>query len=168
MKTHRLRILIGSLALAFAGCGDNTVSPVDQSVTADLSATSPPQDSAVTDGALAPTPDLPALVDRGTGPMNVPITVAPNGAFMFSPATVMIHAGDSVTWTWASSGHSVTSGTACAPDNKFCSPNDTNCAAGATSNAGATYTHTFTTAGVFPYFCTPHCGAGMVGSVTVQ
>ena len=41
--------------------------------------------------------------------------------FTFNPATVNITAGDTVRWTWAGSGHSVTSGPPCAADSQFCS-----------------------------------------------
>lgn len=95
------------------------------------------------------------------------VTVGPNGNTIFDPASLTIAVGDTVQWTWGSSGHSVTSGSNCAADGKFCSPNDTNCAAGTTSGQNATYTHTFTAAGTYPYFCTPHCGFGMVGTITV-
>lgn len=35
-------------------------------------------------------------------------------------------------------------------------------------NQGATFEHTFDSAGEFPYFCSPHQAQGMVGTVTVQ
>ena len=46
---------------------------------------------------------------------------------LFDPDTVNISVGDTVRWTWASSGHSVTSGPQCAADSQFCSPNDMMC-----------------------------------------
>ncbi len=42
-----------------------------------------------------------------------------------------------------------------------------NCPAGALSNAGTVYQHTFAQAGTFTYFCDLHCGSGMVGTVNV-
>ena len=63
------------------------------------------------------------------------------GGDVFVPDTVNISVGDTVRWTWAESGHSVTSGPPCAPDSQFCSPNDTNCFPGVTSNQGFVYTH---------------------------
>jgi plastocyanin len=30
------------------------------------------------------------------------------------------------------------------------------------------YTHKFAAAGTFDYFCAPHCGVGMVGTVIVH
>jgi plastocyanin len=119
-------------------------------------------DASTTQDSSMPPPNDGAM---GTTHM---VTVGPNNTLTFSPASLTIAVGDTVTWTWASDHHSVTSGTGCAADNKFCSPGDANCAAGATSNTGSTYSHTFTTAGSFPYFCSPHCGAGMLGTITVQ
>jgi plastocyanin len=77
----------------------------------------------------------------------VDVTVGQGLAFV--PDTLNISAGDTVRWTWASSGHSVTSGTSCTVDGQFCSPNDTNCAAGTLANAGMIYEHTFSQSGTF-------------------
>ncbi len=113
--------------------------------------------------------DMAAVGDQGGGGLGV--TVGPGGSFTFSPASLSIKVGDTVTWTWATGGHDVVSCMPGTPDGKFCSPSDTApCDANATpvSNAGATYKHTFTTAGTFPYFCRPHAGAGMTGTITVQ
>src|SRR5262249_4484847 len=38
------------------------------------------------------------------------VTVGPGFNLVFDPASVTIHPGDQVKWTWASSGHSTTSG----------------------------------------------------------
>src|SRR3984893_17016550 len=92
------------------------------------------------------------------------VTVGPNGMLQFSPSTLTISVGDTVRWTWGSSGHSVTSGTPCSVDSQFCSPNDTNCAAGTLSNMGTVYQHTFAQAGTYSYFCFVHCGLGMTGT----
>jgi len=105
------------------------------------------------------------------------VTVGQNGKLTFTPSTVNISVGDTVRWTWASSGHTVTSGIycpACDPpggpcfaDNKFCSPIDKDCSSGITSNTGATYSHTFSQAGTYLYFCAVHCDSGMRGAVNV-
>ena len=81
------------------------------------------------------------------------------GGLKFTPQDVTIHVGDTVQWTWVVSGHSSTSGTPGNPDGLWDS---------GILNQGATFSHTFTSAGSFPYFCTPHglC-CGMIGSVTV-
>src|SRR5689334_21020450 len=98
----------------------------------------------------------------------VDVTVAPGGALTFSPSTVNISVGDTVRWTWAASGHSVTSGNPCTADGTFCSPNNTNCTQCVTSSIGFVYQFTFTQAGNFSYHCCLHCALGMVGSVNVS
>ena len=98
----------------------------------------------------------------------VDVTVAPGGSFTFNPSTVNISVGDTVRWTWAGSGHSVTSGPPCVADSQYCSPNDMNCASGILSNSGTVYTHTFSQAGAYSYFCAAHCAFGMTGAVNVS
>jgi hypothetical protein len=60
-------------------------------------------------------------VPSGTG-QTVDVQVGPG--FAFQPDTVNISVGDTVRWTWAGSGHSVTSGPPCVVDSQFCSPDD--------------------------------------------
>jgi plastocyanin len=96
------------------------------------------------------------------------VTVGGGNGFQFVPNTVDISVGDTVRWTWVTSGHSVTSGLPCAADSQYCSPNDTNCAAGILSNTGTVYQHTFTQAGTYSYFCAAHCFLGMTGVINVS
>jgi plastocyanin len=88
----------------------------------------------------------------------VTVTVG-NGCFCFMPSSVTIHPGDTVQWTWSSSGHSSTSGTPGSPNGIWDS---------GILNQGAMFSHTFNSIGSFPFYCTPH-GAlfGMVGTITV-
>ena len=89
----------------------------------------------------------------------VTVTVG-NGGFFFTPSSVTIHPGDTVLWTWSSSGHSSTSGNPGMPTGLWDS---------GIINQGATFTHTFNTAGSFPYYCTVHGACcHMVGMVTVS
>ena len=89
----------------------------------------------------------------------VSVTVAPGGELSFDPPNVTIELGDTVEWTWGSSGHSSTSGTPDSPDGIWDS---------GIHNAGFTFSFTFSTAGTFNYYCSPHGSCcGMVGSVTV-
>lgn len=79
--------------------------------------------------------------------------------FSFIPSTVTINAGDTVTWANAdTTQHTSTSGTAGTPDGKWDS---------GFLNRGGTFSHTFSTAGTFPYYCIPHASF-MQGSVVVQ
>jgi plastocyanin len=90
------------------------------------------------------------------------------GGDVFVPDTVNISVGDTVRWTWAESGHSVTSGPPCVPDSQYCSPNDMNCFPGTTSDLGTVYTHTFSQSGTYAYHCIVHCIIGMTGVVNVS
>jgi plastocyanin len=94
------------------------------------------------------------------------VTVGPG--FAFNPDELNISAGDTVRWTWASGGHSVTSGASCIADGQFCSPDDMDCDAGTLSNTGTVYVHTFAQAGMYEYFCFAHCGLGMTGMIHVS
>jgi plastocyanin len=98
----------------------------------------------------------------------VDVAVGPNFTFVFDPDTVNISVGDTVRWTWGSSGHSVTSGPPCVADSQYCSPDDMNCASGILSNSGTVYTHTFSQAGAYSYHCAAHCIIGMTGTVNVS
>jgi plastocyanin len=87
----------------------------------------------------------------------VSVGVANGNALLFFPATTNIATGDSVLWTWNSTGitpHSSTS--------------DTNGLWDSTSvPAPHTFTQTFTSAGTFPYHCTIHVTLGMKGTIIV-
>ena len=87
----------------------------------------------------------------------VSVGVANGNALLFFPATTKIATGDSVLWTWNSTGitpHSTTS--------------DTNGLWDSTSvPAPHTFTQTFTSAGTFPYHCTIHVTLGMKGTIIV-
>jgi uncharacterized protein (TIGR03118 family) len=83
--------------------------------------------------------------------------------FGFQPATVTIKVGDTVLWTNTGSfTHTTTSGTTTGgvrhPDGLWDS---------GSLSTGHSFSHTFTTAGNFPYYCTPHF-TSMTGTVTVQ
>src|SRR5687767_15126267 len=72
----------------------------------------------------------------------------------FSPASVTVNAGDTVTWVQRGANHDTVS-----YDGLWASPR---------LNLNQTFSHTFNTAGTFRYFCTPHEQLGMIGTVTVQ
>jgi len=76
--------------------------------------------------------------------------------FAFTPQNITIQAGDTVRWENAPGGasHNVIA-------------NDQSFASGA-AQSSFTYEFTFNNAGGYSYYCAPHQGLGMVGSVTVQ
>jgi plastocyanin len=102
---------------------------------------------------------------RSPGGQIFDVQVGPG--FTFNPSEVNISEGDTVRWTWANGGHSVTSGDPCTPDGEFCSPDNMNCDQGILSGQGTVYEHTFNQAGTFSYFCFSHCALGMTGVVNV-
>jgi plastocyanin len=81
----------------------------------------------------------------------------------FSPATITIHVGQTVTWRNDDlAQHTTTSGS--------CSGNACSPMPGWDSgvlNRGQSFSHTFNTAGTFSYYCRIH-GAMMQGSVVVM
>ena len=80
------------------------------------------------------------------------------GANVFSPKTLTINAGDTVTFVNGGGFHNVV-----ANDNSFTS--------GAPTSDAFTFTQTFATAGTFGYYCEIHGasnGTGMAGTITVN
>ena len=75
------------------------------------------------------------------------------GDDVFSPASIQVSPGTTVTWKWTSTAaqHNVSFGDG---------------VASATLGANASYSRTFSTAGTFSYVCTLH--PGMTGSVLVK
>lgn len=80
------------------------------------------------------------------------ITVAPDGALSYSPAALSIHVGDEVEFQGGSATHPTMS--------------DSSPAAWETFTV-ASKVIPFNTVGTFPYHCTYHQGAGMIGTITV-
>jgi plastocyanin len=105
---------------------------------------------------MTPTPPQGAnrIVNVGAGGGNTFVdTVTGN-------STSTIPVGTTIEWVWISGFHSTTSGTCttvCTEDGIWDSG----------VGSGMTFTHTFTQAGTFPYFCEAH-GAMMQGIVIVQ
>jgi plastocyanin len=97
----------------------------------------------------------------GTGDVGAEVT--PQGT-AFDPDLVSIEVGQSVVWS-TSEFHSVT---AYHPDNNRNRrvPSGTP-AFDSGERSGFTFEHTFNTEGIYDYFCIPHEGNGMVGSVVV-
>jgi len=79
--------------------------------------------------------------------------------FSFNPPSLTVATGDSVIWVNNSAlSHTSTSGTPCTANGLWDSP---------FLGPGDDFTFTFAAPGTFPYFCRPHCGSGMTGTITV-
>ena len=77
-----------------------------------------------------------------------------------------IHVGDTVKWVWLSGPHSTTSGICTNGGYYGSSCNADGNWDGGINSAPFTFSHTFTTAGTFKYFCSVHLGS-MTGVVQV-
>jgi plastocyanin len=84
-------------------------------------------------------------------PASNTVTVSNNS---FSPATMTVAPGTTVTWQWAAGAvdHNVTF------DDGDHSP----------TQSSGTFARTFSSAGTFPYHCTIHQSLGMTGTITVS
>jgi plastocyanin len=97
--------------------------------------------------------------------------------FDFAPTTATIQVGETLTWENVGSvGHTVTAYEDGIPadagyfasgefDSEEAARDSLN---GGIVEAGETYDHTFEVAGTYEYFCVPHEGSGMTGTVQVE
>jgi plastocyanin len=103
-------------------------------------------------GGASPSSPATASASSGSGTPVAGSTVEIKG-FMFTPKTLTVPVGTTVTWKFDdSTQHTVT-----ADDNSFTS---------SALGSGQTYTHTFTTAGRVNYHCSIH--TFMTGTIVVQ
>ncbi|MGE5277682.1 MAG: hypothetical protein ACM3SU_11855 [Acidobacteriota bacterium] len=135
-----LRLVPFALALlAVVSCGKDNSAPTQPAMT------TPPPGATPTPSASMHTVD-----------------VGPGGANAFSDSqshssTTTVRAGDTVQWVWSGSVHSATSGACCTGNGAWDSG----------VKSSGTFSHTFSSAGSFPYFCTVH-GSLMTGMVIVN
>jgi plastocyanin len=139
MKTSRSFIGIFVLAsLILASCATPSI------------ATQAPTQMATQPPVQAPTMTEMATAAPQTASTAVAVTIQ---NFSFNPGDITVKVGTTVTWTNQDNvTHTVTS--------------DTGIFDSGDLGNGATFSYTFTKAGVFPYHCTPH-HASMMGTVTV-
>jgi len=141
MRAARAAALLASALSSMAvGCSDNCPN----------NSCSPP----VFDLTMRRMDDLSFLGDLAITSAGV-VMVGAGAANSFSPSTVTIRAGQSVTWSWVSGFHSVVSDSA--PKAFADSP----------AQASGQFIATFATAGMYPYHCGIH-GAMMTGTIVVQ
>ena len=141
MKNTKLIVLMSILALGIlAGCSAKTVTPTN------AVGNIPTMDTAATNNAYAAATTEPTTSNP---PVIAPPSVSGEGVeveiedFAYVPGTITIKVGTTVTWTNKDSvGHTATS-----DDGVFDS---------GMLSKGSSFSYTFTTAGTFGYFCTPH------------
>ena len=113
------------------------------------------------------TPLPPQQMPESQQQQNQTVSIVPGSSRLtdnggFEPNPIQLQVGDTVTWINSDlEPHTVTSGSNGVPDNKFnSSPNFIPLMA-----PGATFSHTFTETGEYPYFCLLH--PNMAGTVSV-
>jgi plastocyanin len=103
-----------------------------------------------------------ATATGASGNTSTSVSIGPGSSTLttdaFSPNPIQVSVGTTVTWTNNDAQpHTVSSGENATPNGLFDSP---------IMAPKATFEHTFTEAGEFPYFCTLH--PNMVGTVSVS
>jgi len=111
------------------------------------------------DGYLAPTANFDgSVVDaRGQSETTVKVGASGNGGYRaYAPAAVAVDTGTTVVWEWTGrgGGHNVVSESPAFESELIL-------------EAGHVFEHTFDSAGVYKYYCTPHLRTGMKGVVAV-
>ncbi|ELS01387.1 plastocyanin [Xenococcus sp. PCC 7305] len=81
-----------------------------------------------------------------------------NGLLQFDPNSITINVGDTVEWV----------NNKMYPHNVVFSDSDIESHKQMVFSPGNTYETTFTSPGIYPYYCQPHRGAGMLGEVIVE
>ena len=105
-----------------------------------------------------------AAAQSGGAKVTIPAGASTNPANGFSPKEIKVKVGETVTWTNNDNTiHTVISGTGLSDANKG---KDFDSGLSALTTTGKTYSHQFTKAGDFPYFCELH--PAMIGKVTVS
>jgi plastocyanin len=119
--------------------------------------------------AVFPTSILAADLPLTTPPVaEQPQAVVDMVGTQFSPETITVRAGETVTWRNTSNfAHTVTADPARAPDIVQLPPGAQPFDSG-TIQPGDQFQYTFSTPGEYRYVCLPHEGVGMIAYVVVQ
>jgi len=159
---RRRRFLHGTalaLAAGLAGCSDDGGGDGE-----DGSDGEDGDDGTTTDGETDGETTEPAETTTEDGTMDgdaTQVTVGPGGSLSFDPESVTVSVGETVQWTWDGSGHNIVVDSAPEESSWEGDPDDL-------YSSGHTHEHTFEVAGAYSYYCNPHRGSGMVGSITVE
>lgn len=100
-----------------------------------------------------------ALLAPTTGARAEAVIITQSG-FTFTPQQATVAPGQTVFWIHSDGIHTVTSGSGCAPSGLFNAPLSA-------ANPSVEFIVPLYATGEIPYFCTPHCGFGMTGTLIV-
>ncbi|WP_435195479.1 plastocyanin/azurin family copper-binding protein [Natronomonas sp. EA1] len=152
-------------AVGLAGCslGANPDVRTQQTpVEIEVNRTATPTPTAAGGGMSAPAEEAPPELAASA----TVEAVATDSGFAFEPSVVHVKPGATVTWEMVDSVHTVTAYHADNGKPNRMPPTATPFDSGMLSE-GDTFEHTFDSEGVYDYYCLPHEGMGMVGSVVV-
>lgn len=168
--TSRRRFLgvTAAMAAGLAGCsggsssgsgGETTTASGGDATTASGGDSSGGGSKPSFDGWLSGVSNYTGVVDEtGKSEVTVEVGVEANGGYFgFGPAAVRVSPGTKVVWKWTGKGssHNVV-----AKDGSFSSE--------LVTEAGYTYSQTFSESGTVKYYCEPHKTLGMKGVVVVE
>lgn len=98
--------------------------------------------------------------ERGESSVTVEVGADGNGgSFAYAPTALWVDPGTTVTFEWASDTHNVVVETQ--PDGADWAGHEP------VEDTGFAFEHTFEAGGVYDYYCQPHLGLGMKGTVVV-
>ncbi len=123
--------------------------------------------STVSGGDLPEVPEAPEAPELPEAPVDVPATNEVRVAaafFQFTPAAITVPVGTTVVWDGVLLPHTVTTTTAVGGRTHDTSGPDS---IDELLPQGGEVRHTFNTPGIYNYYCRPHAGVGMVGTVIV-
>ena len=103
------------------------------------------------------------------GPVNGDVTIEMTSELTYAPAAAQVSVGQTVVWVNLSSmPHTVTADPDLAANAASVAlPAGAAPFASPLISAGGSFAHTFTVPGTYRYFCQPHEGAGMIGTLVV-
>lgn len=158
-RTRRRFILGAGFAatIGLAGCAGSPSSESDDHSPEENTTESDDHTHAVNPGSSLEGPSATATVSMVTS----------NNSTHYEPHAVWIEQSGTVTWKLSSGSHTAT---AYAAENDVPQriPDSADAwDSGTLSEEGQTFEHTLETTGVYDYFCIPHEGTGMIGSVIV-
>jgi plastocyanin len=150
----RLEPIDASVTLPLIETNTTETAPVGTSKAATTNATET--------GNTTETAGVTTITAAGGNTTATTVSIVPDSSALtdtaYQPNPLQINVGDTVTWTNDDSQpHTVTSGEGATPDGRL----DSSIMA-----PGATFSHTFTEGGEYPYFCLLH--PNMVGTVSVN
>ena len=112
------------------------------------------------------TPDTVSPTDSGTIVLTgseVIVTMGEDGELIYSPEDISVSVGDTVVWDNKSGSHNVVFGTV--PDGVDAEAISRTTLA---TEPGPAHSVTFEVPGTYKYYCSPHKGQGMFGTITVE